>query len=64
MSLLFLEYATKKDPTGAVYMTMEDFVEACERQESDNASAGSLGRPPVANTYLLRRADMQEVMSE
>jgi solute carrier family 25 aspartate/glutamate transporter 12/13 len=63
MSLLFHKYATKKDPTGAVYMTMEDFVEACERQESDNMPTlqDPLVGLRIANTYkILRRRHMQE----
>jgi solute carrier family 25 aspartate/glutamate transporter 12/13 len=63
MSLLFHQYATKTDPTGAVYMTMEDFVEACERQESDNMPTlqDPLVGLRIANTYkILRRRHMQE----
>lgn len=63
MSHLFHKYATKTDPTGAIYMTMEDFVEACERQESDNMPTlqDPLVGLRIANTYkILRRRHMQE----
>jgi solute carrier family 25 aspartate/glutamate transporter 12/13 len=63
MSLLFHKYATKSDATGAVYMTMEDFVEACERQESDNMPTlqDPLVGLRIANTYkILRQRHTQE----
>jgi solute carrier family 25 aspartate/glutamate transporter 12/13 len=63
MSLLFHKYATKSDNTGTVYMTMEDFVEACERQESDNMPTlqDPLVGLRIANTYkILRQRHMQE----
>jgi CRP-like cAMP-binding protein len=66
MSLLFHKYATKTDPSGAVYMTMEDFVQASERQETDDLL--TLQDPLVglrlANTYkILKRRNTSSMDS-